>query len=352
MIGMFCGLRVKPIYVYAHLFFAYLALAICFGILSATKVNAQDTKAPKTQKANMPSATKTSTGSTLLVDLPPVKNAIGTLEKMSAGMDYIGEHSPGTTFAKLSGKMLLPADIILGVTIEDSLSDPSPVLDRIPGNIVQSLTLTGLADFNQRTIKSILRFKNLKRLRLDRSEVNDEGLAQLARLPNLESIVISHTQIKGTTFTKLCNLKKLTRLDIGSNEISGESLMALRCLKQLQILSIGRCHIRNPHLSFLPSLTELQNLELFDNDLLSDTCLKNLIPLRKLKSLKLDGTHISPRGLLILKGLPLTFVRFNPHVVSSADEKLIEKTFPGISVRENNKQNKNFTIFKEIFEKD
>ncbi len=230
----------------------FVAFALAFSLLAQT-ITAQAQTGGDSKNA-------------VVLDLP--NNSIGTLERIIDGADYSKEHSPGTTFAQLKGKVAIAPNTILGVTVRDSLSDPLPVLVRIPPNLVQSLTLIGLADFNERTIKCILRFKNIKRLQLDDSELDDAGLAMLATLPNLESLVVSHTQIKGTTFSSLCALKKLSRLDIGSNEIKGESLTALTCLTHLDNLSIGRCHLRNPHLSFLAGLPNLRQLDINDNHLL------------------------------------------------------------------------------------
>lgn len=294
--------------------------------------------------------TRAESKSNIVLDFP--QTSIGTLERIIDGADYSDEHSPGTTFARLTGKVSIAPNTILGVTVRDSLSDPVPVLARIPANLVQSLTLTGLAKFDEDTVKSILRFKNIRRLQLDRAELDDAGLARLASLRDLESIVISHTQVRGTTFSTLCSLKKLTHLDIGSNDIKGEALPALACLKRLQFLSIGRCHLRNPHLAFIAELPELKQLELFDNALLSDTCMKYVSHLKKLKTIKIDGTHISQKGLLMLKGAPLRHVRVNANMLSAAETAEVEKLFPGVKVKANNTKTKNYGIFKELFEKE
>jgi Leucine-rich repeat (LRR) protein len=286
--------------------------------------------------------------SVLLIDLP--KHSIGTLERIVDGADYSDEHSPGKTFSQLSGRVSIAPNTFLGVTVRDSLSDPVPTFACLPTNQVQSLTLTGLAEFNERTIKSILRFKNIKRLQLDRAELDDKGLAMLATLPELESLVVSHTQITGTTLSSLGAAKKLSRLDIGSNALKAETLSALSSLKNLQNLSIGRCHLRNPHLAFLSQLTKLQYLDLFENALLSDPCMKYVSHLKNLKSLKIDGTHISQKGLLMLKGLPLKRVRVDPNMLSPAEEAQLQKAFPELSVKKNDKQTKQYGIFKELFE--
>lgn len=288
--------------------------------------------------------------SAVILDLP--KHSIGTLESIADGADYSDEHSPGTTFSPLSGKVAIAAGMILGITVRDSLSDPVPVFARIPANHVQSLTLSNLANLDDRTIRSILRFKNTKRLQLDRAELDDKGLAMLATLPNLECLVISHTQIKGTTLSSLCSLKKLTRLDIGANEIKDDSLRALTCLKYLDNLAIGRCHLRNPQLSFLTELPQLEHLDICDNDLLSDPCMKYVSRLKKLRNIKLDGTHISPKGILMLKGAPLKYVKLSPKMLTPSEKAEVEKGLPGVKLKVNDKQSRNYGIFKELFEKD
>ncbi len=313
-----------------------VAIALTYNFMS------QDVAADAQQRADSKNG--------IVLDFP--NSSIGTLEKIIDGADYGNEHSPGTTFAKLSGKVFIPSGTILGVTVRDSLSDPLPILARIPSHLVQSLSLTGLANFNADTIKAILRFQNIKRLQMDRAELDDAGLARLTALPNLESIVVSHTQLKGSTLSSLCSLKKLTRLDIGSNEIKGDSLSALACLKSLQRLSLVRCHLRNPHISFLPALTNLQQLEICENDLLSDPCMKYVARLPKLKILRIDSTHISAKGLMLLKGAQLKSVRVNPTQFSETEQAQVKKVFPGMNLRINNKQTKNYGIFKELFEKD
>lgn len=284
------------------------------------------------------------------INFPVGSSSIGTLERIVEGTDYGQEHSPGTTFAQLRGKVTIPPNTFLGVTVRDTLSDPVPILGCIPANLVHSLTLTGLAKVDERTIKSILRFKNVRCLQFDRADLDDKGLAMLAAFPNLESLVVSHTQITGTTFTSLCSAKKLSRLDVGSNALKEETLPILARFKHLQTLAIGRCHLRNPHLSFLGNLQNLSHLDLSENNLLSDPCMKYVSRLKNLTNIKLDGTHISHKGLLMMKGLPLKTIRLSPNVLSPSQKAEMEKMFPGAKVKVSDKQSKKYGIYKELFE--
>ncbi len=235
--------------------------------------------------------------SPLVINLP--KHSIGTLEKIVDGADYSDEHSPGTTSAQLSGKVSVAQKYDSGRDLcAIRLATRCRHLLAFLPTLYKVSNLRDQPNSIERTIKSILRFKNIKRLQLDRAELDDKGLAMLATLPNLESLVASHTQITGKTLSSLSATKKLSRLDIGSNELKAETLPALSGLKNLQDLSIGRCHLRNPHLAFLPQLTKLQYLELFENALLSDACMKYVSHLKISSLSKLMAHTYRRKGYL------------------------------------------------------
>jgi len=80
--------------------------------------------------------------------------------------------------------------------------------------------------------------------------------------------------------------------------------------------------------------------------------MKYIARLPNLTDIKLDGTQISSKGILMLKGAPLRHVKVSPNMLSSAETAEVKKVFPQVKVRVNNNQTRNFGIFKELFEKD
>jgi hypothetical protein len=79
-------------------------------------------------------------------------------------------------------------------------------------------------------------FPNLRRLRLDYTQISDAGLAQLNDLPKLESLYVSYTQVSNAGVHHLSNMKGLRVLDLTATKVDANGRDELR--KKLPGLTI------------------------------------------------------------------------------------------------------------------
>src|SRR5690606_15962824 len=89
--------------------------------------------------------------------------------------------------------------------------------------------------------------KKLTFLRLDDSEINDDGAAQIARLTQLEGLSLAGTAITSEGLKHLANLKRLQELDLRRTRVDENAIDALKeRLPRLQIARGRRPIFPNP----------------------------------------------------------------------------------------------------------
>lgn len=285
-----------------------------------------------------------------VVNFPSDNGVFGTLQTIDAKSSFNQEHPPGKKFAEMRGRVTLPPNTRIGVVITNTLCDPFPALALLPADRVYSLSLSGSGAVSDVNIKKILRFKNLKRLQCDGTDLTDACLSVIAGLPDLECLVLSHMELKGATLSKLSSLKELRRLDLNSNDIDPHRLPDLAPLHKLEWLSVGRCHLRNGDLAFLKKMPQLKKLDLFENPFLSDEGMNYVTGLHNIFDLRIEKTHITFNGVKMLKSLPIKQIKVSPEAFTTNQQAEIRKLFPGVLLAVDDGDAKTYTLYKELFQ--
>lgn len=175
-------------------------------------------------------------------------------------------------------------------------------------------------------LKKLSALTNLKELSLEGCAITDVGLSELVSLTSLESLNIRRTTMTETGLSHLVSLPRLRALKVSARDYS--QIQVLNQFKNLEQLSIdGVCHslsipIELSELKTLPNLkslvllcwpesvlrglSELASLESLDlsgawlssnsDHLLSDVAIAELKPLKKLRTLTLEGRKIDRAG--------------------------------------------------------
>jgi len=195
-------------------------------------------------------------------------------------------------------------------SIEEINLDSCPIGDRTiahlaNNNVVPNLIVLDLADTDLTDLGMALlpKFKNLARLSLFYCNITNTGLRHVAKLTKLEALNLDSREISDEGLCHLKNLQHLRFLDIFSGRITDSGCAHIAQIKSLESLEIcGGC-VGDPGCTFLARLENLTNLNLSQNEGISNQGVAALASLTNLKALNLSNTGVNVAYLNLSGGL-------------------------------------------------
>ena len=201
---------------------------------------------------------------------------------------------------------------------------------------LEELSLDNCRSVTNRGLIEVAKLKNLRRVNLVSTQVDDAGLAVLANARNLESLNLKFTKVKGDGFAYLSALPKLAsitlnpnrntadktdlnltplgkgfpalkELEMGGNRIANEHLAPLANLKNLekvQFRTIGYTQITDAGLAFLAGLAQLREINLNGSVKVTDVGIAHLSKLVRLQKIDLGRTAVTAESAKVLGKLP------------------------------------------------
>jgi Leucine-rich repeat (LRR) protein len=149
-------------------------------------------------------------------------------------------------------------------------------------------------------------FKELRELVVDGSDVTDAGLAHLRNMPNLEAIsTMSCFFVKGECFPILVKLPNLQRLSFRGHPLNASSFKYLPSFPKLTFLNLRATRMNTAEIKDVAQCSQLTELDLDENKTVDDNCLAALSPLKHLRSLRVGGTSVTDRGIVFLLRFPM-----------------------------------------------
>jgi Leucine-rich repeat (LRR) protein len=162
-------------------------------------------------------------------------------------------------------------------------------------------------------LKEVATLKNLKSLLLGQTKVTDAGLRELAPLKDLATLDLGGTKVTDDGLKELAPLQKLTTLSLPGTLTDG----ALRSLHEIGLL----------HALKLPNTwgerpTKPEDVVSLDlsNTKVTDAGLKELAPLKKLTTLKLNNDQVADVALHSLREIGLLHALEQAKAKPSSDE--------------------------------
>ena len=127
---------------------------------------------------------------------------------------------------------------------------------------LSSLEVLTLADtqINDVGVAALSGLQNLKHLELTRCRISENGFHAIGNLPSLKTILIDSTNLNDRSLDLLCNASTLTELTLSRNGISDFGLISLKKLELLEYLEIGLTGISGEGLAKLIKGGGLKNL--------------------------------------------------------------------------------------------
>ncbi len=130
--------------------------------------------------------------------------------------------------------------------------------------------------------------------------INNRGLKELKRFKNLRSLDISHTKVTDAGLKNLDLIKSLRSLDLGASLVTDTGLKALAKIQHLQKLYFGSTAVTDAGVKALTGLRGLKTLYLY-NTKVTDAGLRELADLKHLQFLVLVKTKVTVKGIAKLK---------------------------------------------------
>ncbi len=137
-------------------------------------------------------------------------------------------------------------------------------------------------------------------LKLGRTQVTDEGLAELASLQHLEYLELGHTTITGSGFAKVTftSLKKLSFR--GCEQLTVDGFQQIVKCQNLEKLDLVESNIDDPFLQEIAKLPKLKTLWA-DHTRLTNAGLPYLYGMTQLRSFTLKKTAVTREGMQQLR---------------------------------------------------
>lgn len=187
-------------------------------------------------------------------------------------------------------------------------------------------------DLVDRALAAMTHLKGIRWLVLDKSETSDLGFKSVAKLTDLEQLDGFLTPTQGAFLKDCTSLKKLQIMSFDSVTIREEYLKYLKDYPSLRALSLSHTGMSNLGLKSIADCVTLQELVVGRNLRITDAGLWQLRTLRKLRSLNLQDTAVTTKGILSLKGVPLRDLMVSSTSVSQSDIPALRAVFPGLNV--------------------
>jgi internalin A len=133
---------------------------------------------------------------------------------------------------------------------------------------------------------------NLEATKTKAASARDGDLADLSRFKHLRELWLNGTEITDATLAKIGDLKELRVVNLRGTKITDQGLANLAELTELQILNLRDTKVGNDGLAHVKGLTQLQILNL-RNTRIDDAGTESLPGLVQLQSLFLDSTRVT-----------------------------------------------------------
>ena len=115
---------------------------------------------------------------------------------------------------------------------------------------------------NDDGLKNLIGLTNLESLAIQNTKISGQGLMHLEGLANLGVLNLSHTQIDDSALRHLVGLTKIEVLALENTKIKGPGLVHLRSMRIVRVLNLSQCELDGESLSLLESLGEMRILYL------------------------------------------------------------------------------------------
>lgn len=181
-------------------------------------------------------------------------------------------------------------------------------------------------------LKLLQKFPALEVLNLDKTELDDKGLAALKSLKKLQVLSLEENPITNAGLENLKDLKTLEVLSLQKTKITGAGLKHIRDLKRLRVLNLSHTKVEDSGLEHLKNLTDIETLAM-QKVPANGSGFVHLKNLKNLITLNLDDTIIKGDAMLNFKDLPkIRIIYMRNAKVSRKSIRKLQDAQPSLAV--------------------
>ena len=155
-------------------------------------------------------------------------------------------------------------------------------------------------------LKNLAGQDRLRRLELSGTAVASDGLVHLKHLKNMERLNLCLTAVDDRVFEHLAGMTKMRRMVICASKITGTGFKHLQGMKQIESINLHSSVASDDGLAAIGKLTSLRRLEIVHTHV-TDAGLKHLGRLVNLQRLHIHGPETTENGLPFLGQLKNLF---------------------------------------------
>lgn len=187
--------------------------------------------------------------------------------------------------------------------MDNVLRKDSEVEQRVKDNPHIIMTVLHGGEITNKGLEYLEAAKILKDLCILKTKVDDEGCKHLVNLP-LHSLMLDCSRVKDGAFESIGKIYSLKKLSLEKCDIDGSGFDALQPLHKLVSLNLGGTHVTDGAMSKLKCIDQLEVLDLSYTNIGDEGIASVANNMRSLTTLSLRGAKISSRGLSSLAQLP------------------------------------------------
>jgi len=236
------------------------------------------------------------------------------------------------------GKLVLPKNRFVIFQANQAYFKEPRQLRLMPPNSFDAIQLKLMSmddsedELCDQALANISHLKGIRVVLLDKSEVTDAGMKHLAELPNLEYISAFLTPLRGTFLKDLRACKKLQAMSLDSDGLKDEEFKYLPGFPNLQILQLSRANVNNQGMKYIGGCQKLRWLDIGKNPAVTDESIQYLKQLKSLEQLEVQGTSITPAGLLQLKGSSLKLLTLAEGFLTRSQHAALLAAIPDLKI--------------------
>ena len=210
----------------------------------------------------------------------------------------------------LSGQVIIDDFEPMYLTFDWTTSESPVVFAKFRDDEVAGVKITNISKNVTEILNHVSKYKPLTKLWLECTPFNKSNIAQVNTMKHLTSLNLRGSMLSGHDIASLVRLRQLADLNCGSTEQMGVALVKLKGSNALQGLSLNTCSLTREDLKSIAQIPNLKDLDLTNNNVVTDETLKDLSVLSKLEVLDLQECSITAKSIATLERMhALKFVK-------------------------------------------
>lgn len=196
------------------------------------------------------------------------------------------------------------------------------MLDKLPPDAFDGIEVRFASMTNEeeglsnKALPYLTRFKSIRVVDADKSEMKDQAVVALKDLPNLEILMLFANELDGSFLKSMTGLKKLKMLAMNNNGLDTRNLKYLTNVPSVATLDVGHMRLRPVDAEPVFKMPNLTSLSISSNPDIDDTVVPKMMAMKTLKWVDLRRTHISSAAIK-----KMTKERPDMHLILSLSSK-------------------------------